>query len=136
MALKRQISVVIPNRPGSLGRLCRALARNKVNIQAVDIGGTQEYGIVHLVVDNGPRARKALDRAKYDYSTEPVVVVTLPDRPGTLARFGRAIAAKKVNIDYIYGSSAKGVSLLVARVSDPRKANAAARRLLRQLRAR
>lgn len=134
MALKPQFSVVIRNRPGSLARLCRALARNKVNIQGVDITGTEQYGIVRLVVDNGPRARKALDRAKYDYRTDRVVVATVPDRPGILARLGRAIAAKKVNIDYLYGSSAKGASLIVAHVSDPRRANAAVRRLLTELR--
>jgi hypothetical protein len=136
MPVKRQFSVVIPNRRGSLARLARTLARNKVNIQAVDIGGTPEYGVVRLIVDDSAAARKALDRAKYDYTTESVVVVSLPDRPGALARLGRAIASKKVNIDYLYGGAAQGSSILVAAVSDPRKANLAARALLRQLRAR
>ncbi len=124
MAVKSQISVFLENRPGTLAKACGALARKKVNIQAISVADTVDSCVVRMVVDKTTVARNALRKLGLTTSTAPVVVKRLLDRPGALATEARKLAKKGINISYCYGSvGAGGTPIVVFRVDNPKKAN-------------
>ena len=107
MKAATQFSVMLPNKPGELGKLCRRLARAKVNIVAISVAETTEQGVVRLVVDGVSAARDALKKSKLSFVTARVLLVDLPNEPGALAEAAGALAAKKVNVQFVYGSTVR-----------------------------
>ncbi len=107
MKAATQFSVMLPNKPGELGKLCRRLARAKVNIVAISVAETTEQGVVRLVVDGVSAARDALKKSKLSFVTARVLLVDLPNEPGALAEAAGALAAKKVNVQFVYGSTGR-----------------------------
>jgi len=105
MAIRKQFTVCLENKPGQLARLCQALARAKVNIIAITVVDSTDTGDVRLVTKNAAAARKALAKAKLCALVRDVVSVTLPDKPGALAEAAANLAKKGINIEYVYGST-------------------------------
>jgi len=106
MARGTQLSVALENKPGQLAKLAGALARAKVNIRAISVVDSAECGVVRLVTSSNAQAKKALQKAKMMVTQQPVIVLKLQDQVGALAAVSRKLAAKKVNIAYVYGSAA------------------------------
>ncbi len=124
MAVKQQISVFLENRPGTLTKACAALARGKVNIRAISVADTADSCVVRLLVDKTGKARQVLKKLGLTTATAPVVVKQLPDEVGALAAAARKLSAKRINIEYVYGSAGtSGYPRVVFRVSDPQKAD-------------
>lgn len=120
MAVRKQLSVTMDNRPGTLARMAGALAEAKVNILAVmslEHGG---QSLVRLVVDKLPAAKKVLDAIGYAYTEEQVLTTKLLNRPGTLAAVAKKLGDAGINIDYAYYGAEPGSAqvLLVLTVSD------------------
>ncbi len=107
MKAATQFSVMLPNKPGELGKLCRRLARAKVNIVAISVAETTEQGVVRMVVDGVTATRDALKKSKLSFVTARVLLVDLPNEPGALAEVAGALAAKKVNVQFVYGSTVR-----------------------------
>jgi hypothetical protein len=105
VAIKKQLSINLENKPGQLARLCAMLARAKVNIVALSVAENADSGQVRVVADKAAAARKALGKAKMTATVRDVVVVRLTNEPGALALAARKLAQAKVNIDYVYGSA-------------------------------
>ena len=105
MAKATQFCVAIVNTPGTLAKLCRSLARAKVNIAAMSIADNNECSWVRLVASPAADARAALSKGHYTYTTLPVLHLRLLNKPGELARVAARLAQKGVNINYVYGSS-------------------------------
>ena len=105
MAKATQFCVAIMNKPGTLARLCRTLARAKVNIAAISIAENNEVSWVRLVASPAATARAALTKARLAYTTLPVLRLRLINRPGELARVAGRLAKSGVNINYVYGSN-------------------------------
>jgi len=124
MARVNQFCVVLENRPGQLAKLSAALARAKVNIQAISVADTADCCLVRFVAEPVAKARQALKRLGAAYCQQPVVVVRLPNEPGQLAVLADKLARAGVNIDYLYGSAAGAgqESIVVLRVDNPDKA--------------
>ncbi len=124
MTTRTELSIILPNRPGTLGDITNALAKAKVNLLAIDASGGFEYNIVRLVPDKAPKARAVLRRKGLDVGETKVLCIPAKDRPGSLARIADALGAAKVNIDYLYATagSLQSEALIVAHVSDVRKA--------------
>lgn len=116
-----QVTVTAPNRPGALARVSQVLAANKINVTGLDASGRSRQ--IRLLVNNPAKARRVLRKARVRARLENVVVVTLADRPGTLARTARKLANRKVNINYAYGTVARGGkrAAIVFGVSNPRR---------------
>jgi hypothetical protein len=112
------------NTPGQLARLGAALARAKVNIEAISVVDSSEVGVVRLLTSSASKARSALKKAGLGVVQQPVLVLKLPNEPGALSRAARKLAAAKINIDYVYGSAAGAgkMSTIVFGVSDIGKA--------------
>jgi hypothetical protein len=120
MAKGTQLSVTMENKPGQLARLGSALARAKVNIEAISVLDSSEVGVVRLVTSANARARAALKKAGMNVIQQPVLIVKLANEPGSLGAAARKLAAAKVNIEFVYGSAAQAgkPSTIVIGVSD------------------
>ncbi|MBM3335629.1 ACT domain-containing protein [Candidatus Sumerlaeota bacterium] len=105
MAIKKQFTVCLENKPGQLARLCQALARAKVNILAISVVDRTDSGDVRLVAEKPAATRRALARARLCALVRDVVAVTLPDHPGALAEAAAILAREGINIEYAYGST-------------------------------
>lgn len=106
MRKTKQISVSLANKPGRLAHFCRCLADKKVNIIAISVAETTEQGVVRMVVDKPSAALKMLDECcPMTYAETNVLLVDLPNRVGALASLAEKLAAKKVNVNFVYGST-------------------------------
>jgi hypothetical protein len=124
MTIRTELSIVLPNRPGTLGEVTNALARAKVNVLAIDASGGFEYNIVRIVPDKAAKARAVLRRKGLDVGETKVLCISAQDKPGALAHIADALGGAKVNIDYLYATAGRPQSeaLIIAHVSDARKA--------------
>ena len=129
VGVKKQIVIGLENRPGRLAHVTRCLAEWKVNILAISVADTADLGIVRLIVDKpGVATKNFKESCPFTISERDVVVVELPNKPGELAQVAKKLAAKRINIDYIYGTaSKKGVVTLVLAVNNARSAAKALR---------
>ena len=120
MAIVKQLTVMLDNRPGALAELCSELAKLAVNISAIHQVDLKPLAPVRLVVSQAEVAKRVCDSLNLKYAEDEVLAVKVGDRPGALGRITRKLAEKGINIEYVYGSISKGASqaLIVLQVSD------------------
>ena len=121
----RQISLFLENKPGHLSAICRTLAEAKVNLLAISIADTAEFGIVRMIAQAPDQAVKALQDAGFSVNTRMVTVVRVPDHAGGIASVLDVIEPAGVNIEYLYAfasHSSGPETLLVFRFDDAAKA--------------
>jgi hypothetical protein len=102
MPVTKELTVLIEDRPGTLGKVSRALADRNVNILALHsfpIGGKS---VTRFIVDNPMAAKTALDTEQLTYTETEVVQVKLPHRPGEIARVASRLGEANININYAY----------------------------------
>ncbi len=102
MPVTKEFNVLIEDRPGTLGKVCRALADRNVNIlalQSFPIGGKS---VIRFIVDNPTTAKKVLDSEQLICTETEVVQVKLPHRPGEIARVASRLGEANININYAY----------------------------------
>jgi hypothetical protein len=113
------------DRPGTLGNLCQALAKQNINILAFQ-AFTSEKGksSIRLVLDNHAAAKAILDQQRADYKENQVANVKLTHRPGELARAAMRLGDAGINIDYGYCGNEAGTNapMLIFGVADAEKA--------------
>ncbi len=102
MPKTKEISVHMGDKPGTLGKVCRALADGKVNILAFQSIPSERKSLVRFVVDNPTAAKSVLDTEKLKYTEAEVAQVRLPHRPGELARAASQLGEAEININYAY----------------------------------
>lgn len=105
----KQISVFLENKSGRLADLTRTLADQKINIRAMCIAETIDYGVLRLIVNDPDAAKTALERSGFTVTTTEVLVVQMPDRPGGLAEVVEVLSTQGINIEYIYAFVARSV---------------------------
>jgi hypothetical protein len=103
MATSTEFVIRMEDRPGTLGKLARRLADRGVNILAVQSFPSEGKSQVRLVVDNASTAKTVLDNERVSYTEEKVAQVTLPHRPGELARAASQLGDANININHVYG---------------------------------
>ena len=124
----RQISIFVENKPGTLSRICRVLADAEVNLAALSLADTSDFGIVRMIVDDHEKAKTALSAMGLAANVSGVVAVCVPDRPGGMAGVMEALDSSGTNIEYSYamnGDSRTGKAVLLFRFSDNDKAEEA-----------
>ena len=126
MAIK-QLTVFVQNQKGTIVSVTDILAKNNVNIRALSIAETEDFGILRLIVNKPDVAEKALKDAGLTVSLTNVIAVGIPDRPGGIAETLTAIADKDVGVEYMYEYVARNSdhAYFVMRVADNDKAIAA-----------
>jgi hypothetical protein len=103
MPTAREFAISLEDRPGTLGKLCQALAEERVNILAYQqFPHEKGNGSVRLVVDNPDRAKSVLDRQRSNYKETKVAQVKLAHRPGELGRAASRLGDAGININYGY----------------------------------
>jgi hypothetical protein len=119
-----QISIFLENKKGRLYDVCDILGKKKINIRALTIAESEEFGILRIVVDRPQEAIKILKQNNFVANLTDIVAVEVEDRPGGLARILKVLSDGKINIEYMYGFVEKHSdnALLVFRFEDPDKA--------------
>jgi hypothetical protein len=100
----KQISVFLENNVGRLGVVTRVLADAGINIRAISIADTADFGILRLIVDKNEEAVKALTAGGFTTRLNDVVAVEVADSPGALAKVMELFQKSNVNIEYLYAS--------------------------------
>jgi len=100
-----QISLFIENKPGHVAAPARVLAEAGVDIRALYLADTQQYGILRFIVSDWERAAKALEARGYVVKVTDVLAVLVTDRPGGLADVLGALDGTGINIEYMYAFS-------------------------------
>ena len=119
----KQISVFLDNTVGRLGELTRVLARAGINIRAISISDTAEFGILRLIVHNYEAALEALKEAGFTTRVTNVIAVEIEDRPGSLAMVMELFEKTKVNIEYLYASleGMSGKAVIIFKLEDQQR---------------
>jgi hypothetical protein len=119
-----QLSVHMENRPGALAELTEALTEAGVNILAIAVPDTGEFGTVRVLPDNVIEAREALQDAGLPHAAVDVLAVELPHHPGSMAQLARLLADENVVIRYAYATNSSGAEhgMCVLRVDDIHRA--------------
>jgi len=97
-----QLSVFLENKSGRLAEVTRALADANINIRALSIADTIDYGLLRLIVNDPVKAKSALTSDGYTVALTEVLAIEIPDRPGGLAGIIDIFAESKLNIEYMY----------------------------------
>ena len=103
----REISLTLPNRPGTLVGVARVLAKDRINVAAINVDSSASKGHVRLVVSDPERAVRELAKAGYEPEIRELLAVRLEDRAGSFLRVLETLAKAKVNV--------QSVAILVAR---------------------
>ena len=116
----RQISVFLENREGQLAAITRILADNQIDLRAISIAETSDYGVLRLIVDDAQKATDILLGHGYILSMTPVCVVEVPDAVGGLAPVLELLAQAHIDIEYMYSlfTHKDGKAYMVFRVDD------------------
>ncbi len=119
-----QISIFLENRKGRLFDVCSLLGQKKINIRALNIAETEEFGILRIVVDKPAEAVKALKENGFVAHLTDIVAVEVADQPGGLADILKILNENNVNVEYMYGFVERSAdkALLVFRFDDPDRA--------------
>ena len=119
MAIK-QLSIFVENREGTLVTVTDAIAKAGVDIRAMSVADTNDFGIFRLIVTDVDKAKKALDEANAFVSITEVVGVAVQDEPGALAKVVKILADHNINIEYMYAfiTVSKQVAYVVLRVAE------------------
>lgn len=97
-----QISIFIENKSGRLAEVSQILGEAGVNIRALSLADTSDFGILRLIVNDREKAMTALKAKGFTVSKTEVVAVEVPDQPGGLARILQVLDTAAINVEYMY----------------------------------
>jgi len=124
----KQISVFVENKPGALCALTAVLAQGQIDMRALSLAETKDFGIVRLIVNDLYKTTTLLKDAGYVHSLTPVVGVAIPDVPGGLNRVLQVLTDARVNVEYMYaflGGKDVDHAYMIFRVADDKAAETA-----------
>ncbi|MBE6632144.1 MAG: acetolactate synthase [Ruminococcaceae bacterium] len=122
----KQISVFVENKPSALGAMTSVLAEHNIDMRALSLAETKDFGIARMIVDNVYTAATVLKDAGYVHSLTPVLGVSIPDEPGGLNEVLKVLTKAEVNIEYMYaflGGKNSKHAYMILRVEDPAAAS-------------
>lgn len=97
-----QISVFIENKSGRLAEVTRILGEAQINIRALSLADTSDFGILRLIVNDREKAKIVLRENGFTVAKTEVVAVEVPDRPGGLFQILRQLEIMSINVEYMY----------------------------------
>jgi len=119
-----QISIFIPNRPNQLAKVTGILMKEKVNIRALTVSETSDYGILRMIVSDPDKAQKVLQSSFLVDQTD-VIACALKDSPGGLHEIATILGENGVNIEYLYAFVGKAnQAILILRVENKMRSKA------------
>lgn len=120
----RQISVFMENRAGRLREITDTLAQEKINLRALSLADTSDFGILRIIVDRPDDAVKVLRDAGFTIRENVVVACVISDDPGGLNSILNCLAKESISVEYMYGFLGKHEheAVMIIRVQDTEKA--------------
>lgn len=125
--LIKQLSIFVENKAGRLAQIAAVIAEAGIDIRALSIADTTNFGILRLIVDKPDEAEQALKDAGLTVSLTNVIAIGIPDHPGGFATAMKCLADAGMGIEYMYAfiSRDQGRACVILRVEDNEKAIAA-----------
>ena len=116
----KQLSVFLENRPGKLFELTKLLAERRIDMRALSIAETTDFGIVRIIVDDADKAARVLQEEQFIAQFSDVLAFAVPDEPGGLHNLLGEFNAAQVNIEYMYAflGGEPGRAYMIFRVTD------------------
>lgn len=97
-----QLSVFLENKSGRLTEVLNTLANANINIKALSLADTSDFGILRLILSDTDEAKKLLKENGFTLGTTNVVAVEVPDKPGELNSVLKVVSSKEINVEYMY----------------------------------
>lgn len=115
-----QLSIFAENKPGAIAEITDALGAAGVDIRAMSIADTSDFGIFRLIVNHIEEAKAALTNIGCIVSVTPIIAVVIPDNPGALNEILKLFSENSVNVEYMYAfvTMSKQNAYAVIRVED------------------
>ncbi|MGN1480705.1 ACT domain-containing protein [Porcipelethomonas sp.] len=122
--LIKQISIFVENKPGRLSAMTDILKENNIDIRALSIADTKDFGILRLIVNDPDKACSALKNADCTVTITDVLAVGVEDRPGGLSAVMHTLYENGISVEYMYAfvSKSEDVAYVILRVADNNKA--------------
>ena len=119
-----KVSVFVENKKGRLADIAKVLADNNINIRALSIADTTNFGILRLIVDDPQKAEAALKANNFTVSLTHVIAIEIPDVAGGLLQALEVLNSENISIEYMYAfiDSTEGKAAVVMRVEDRKAA--------------
>ena len=118
----KQLTVFLQNKSGRLEELTDILSKNDINISALSVAETEDYGIMRMIVSDHEKALQMLKDAEFTVKTTEVVSIECPDIPGALHETLKTLNNNGINVSYMYGYSNGGIARLIMKINNPEKA--------------
>ncbi|MBC5647411.1 ACT domain-containing protein [Christensenella tenuis] len=120
----KQISVFLENKPNQLAEFVKVLNENHIDMRAMSVADTKDFGILRVIVDDTYKTACVLKDAGYICSITPVLAVEIPDEPGGLTKLLTILGENGVNLEYTYAfiTRKKETAYMIFRVEDNEKA--------------
>ncbi len=116
----QQISVFLENRAGQLAEITALLAEHDIDLRAIHIAETSDYGVLRVIASRPQEAANILLSSGCVLSMTPVLAAAVPDKPGGLAKLLAVVAQAGIDIEYMYSmfGNGDGLAYMIFRVTD------------------
>ena len=124
MSLK-QISIFVENKPGKLCDVTELLAKHGIDMRALSLAETTDFGIVRIIADDVFKATTVLKDEGFIHNVSSVLGVAIPDEPGGLHRVLEVLREAGINVEYMYaflGGKSVDHAYMIFKTADPSKA--------------
>ena len=124
----QQLSVFIENKPGRMAEVTEVLAEANIDIRAISVADTRDFGILRVIVDKPKEAVEALKAHGMTVTLTKVIAVGIDDKPGAFSKAVRLLSNEGFDVEYMYaflGGKNADHAYMIFRVADPEKAAAA-----------
>ena len=120
----KQISVFLENKSGRLAEITRIIGENGINIRALSVADTSDFGVLRFIASDTDKALASLKQAGFTATATPVMAAEVPDTPGGLASLLEVLSSNGVNVEYLYAFFKKSGqnAVVILRVEDKDKA--------------
>ena len=125
--IAKQLSIFVENKTGKLAHVTEMIADLGVNIQALSIADTTDFGVLRIIIDDAEATADELRSNRMTVSVGDVICINLQDRPGGLTEALKVLYTGGISVEYVYAFSSvpsKDLARVVLRVDDPKKADA------------
>lgn len=116
----KQISAFVENKPGQLAKFTQILNTHGIDMRALSLAETEDFGIVRIITDDSYKTACVLKDEGYIFSITDVIAVEIPDTPGGLCNILDILNSKNINVDYTYAFTARkqNAAYMIFRVAD------------------
>ena len=124
MNIIQQISTFVENRPGAFQEILQVIQANNINIKALSIADTADFGILRFIVTNPDNLGQVLRESGFIVKRTPVLAITIGDKPGNLLTYVNKLSESDINIEYVYAftTAVENVAKVVMKVDDVERA--------------